>query len=425
MKFFFLLIVLTMISMFSIDFPKVQTYQIGGMYTYSYHDGRYADWGDLALKGARIAIDEINGSGLLDDARIEMKDENVVDYHCWPEGAESIAEDLFKRDIIAITGVDCSGPAVIISKVAEKYRKPAISYGANAATLTSPSKFPFFFRVVTPSSAYERYLVDIAANYGLKRIALFYTTDAWGIGACNVVQTAAMEAGLEVVVAYGYSRGTPVEVVERHMAEVKAKGIRNIFIAMPTPDTVIAFRTLTKLKLNQRGYAIFASEMISADETPDAVAGALGYLAPMTKLYPSAKLDAFRARLEKKLAHSIDPNSKSFVYAVLSYDHMLAVGYALKNATEAGEKAISGDVLMRYLRQVDFHGASGRINLSPGTNDRALMAVEIMNLHGYREDGMTVDFVPVGFVDPLTGKLTLDKSKILWPGKTTTPPKTE
>ncbi len=140
---------------------------------------------------------------------------------------------------------------------------------------------------------------------------------------------------------------------------------------MPTPDTVIAFRALTKLDMNQCGFAIFASEMISADETPDAVTGVLGYFAPMTKLYPSAKLDAFRAKLEKKLKTSVDRDSKSFVYSVLSYDHIYAIGHAIKSAKEAGEKVIDGEVLMNHLRNVDFAGASGRISLQPGTNDRA------------------------------------------------------
>lgn len=62
------------------------------------------------------------------------------------------------------------------------------------------------------------------------------------------------------------------------------------------------------------------------------------------------------------------------------------------------------------------------ISLSVFQIYRALMAVEIMNCHGYKKDGKTVDFVPVGFVDPLTGKLTLEESRILWPGGTSTPP---
>jgi ABC-type branched-subunit amino acid transport system substrate-binding protein len=351
-----------------------------------------------------------------------MKKKNIVDYHCWPEGADRIAEDLFRRDIIAITGVDCSGPAVIIAKIAENFKKPAISYGANAATLSSPDKFPYFFRVVTPSSTYERYLVDLAANYKLKQAALFYTTDSWGIGASEVVHQAAMEADLEIAITYGYPRDTSIDVVARHLAEVKNMGIRNIFITMPTPDTVVAFRAITKLEMNQRGYAIFASEMISADETPDAVTGVIGYFAPMTKLYPDKKLDIFRTKLEGKLKLSIDPNSKSFIYAALSFDHIYAIAHALKSAKDAGEKTIDGEVLMNYLRKVDFAGASGRITLQPGTNDRAHMAVDIMNCHGYKDDGETVNFVPVGFVDPSTGKLSLDESKIIWPGNTKIPP---
>ena len=67
-------------------------------------------------------------------------------------------------------------------------------------------------------------------------------------------------------------------------------------------------------------------------------------------------------------------------------------------------------------------GLSGRQNLAPGTNDREIMAVEIMNCQGYKEDGKTVRFVPVGFVDSVTGKLTIEEDKILWPGKTSTPP---
>ena len=38
------------------------------------------------------------------------------------------------------------------------------------------------------------------------------------------------------------------------------------------------------------------------------------------------------------------------------------------------------------------------------------------------DPGKTVSFVPVGFVDSVTGRLTLDEKKILWPGRTSTPP---
>ena len=73
---------------------------------------------------------------------------------------------------------------------------------------------------------------------------------------------------------------------------------------------------------------------------------------------------------------------------------------------------------MVYLRKMDFEGATGRITLVPGTNDRARMPVQIFNNHGYKSDNKTVNFVSVGSVNPETGELTLDEGAILWPGGT-------
>ena len=70
--------------------------------------------------------------------------------------------------------------------------------------------------------------------------------------------------------------------------------------------------------------------MISADEAPEAVAGSLGYFAPMAELVPSPKLSQFRSTLEQRLGTPVAPSSKAFFYAALSYDHMLALGYAIR-----------------------------------------------------------------------------------------------
>ena len=65
----------------SISFAE--TFEIGGLYTYHYHDGRYADWGDYARTAAYMAIDHINNKNLLDNNdRLNMRPENTIDYHC-------------------------------------------------------------------------------------------------------------------------------------------------------------------------------------------------------------------------------------------------------------------------------------------------------------------------------------------------------
>lgn len=400
---------------------EAKEYKVGGMYTLDYHDGRHADWGEYELEGAYMALEDINSSGMLGKDTLSMPPELVVNYLCWPEGAAEKARGLLEKDIVALTGVDCSGPAVLIAREAEKYKTPVVSVGANAASLSSPSEFPYYYRNVTPSTRYEGYLLEVARHYDIKEIALFHTTDAWGSGAAAVILNEADKLGINVRLSFGYSRNATVEEVQEKMEMVKKLGIKSIFITMPTPDTVTAFKTLTNLDMNKPGYSIFAGEMTSADEKPDAINGAFGYLAPMTKLPASKELDAFAERFSKRIGKPVDMNSKAFFYGVLSYDHMMALGLAMKDVL-GDKKEVTGDNLMAALRALSFEGLSGRQNLAPGTNDREIMAVEIMNCQGYKEDGKTVNFVPVGFVDSVTGRLTLDEKKILWPGRTSTPP---
>ena len=416
-----ILLVLLLTAIFS-SIGLAEIYDLGGMYTYHYRDGRYADWGDFERHGARIAIEEINASGILGDDRIRMTDENTIDYHCWPENAAIMAETLMKKGILVLTGADCSGPAVEIARVGAKYEIPVISNGANASMLSSVEEFPYFVRVVTPSEQYEGYLIDMAVHFGVEEIALFYTTDAWGLGAKNVINQYAKKHAIKIAQEYGYPRDTPYEDVKAYMEKVKQAGIKHIFNTSPTPDTVRMFRALHELGMNAPGYSFYAAEMISADEAPDAVAGSLGYFAPMNELMPSPKLSRFKSALEKRLGKTVDPSSKAFFYGALSYDHMLAVGYAIRDIKEAGEDVTSQN-MMKYLRRMNFDGATGHVSLVPGTNDRANMPVQIFNSHGYKADGKTVDLVSVGSVDPATGRLTVNEGAIVWPGNITTPPK--
>ena len=264
-----------------------QIYDLGGMYTYHYRDGRYSDWGDYSLHGSRIAIAEINDSGMLGDARSRMTNENTIDYHCWPENAALRAETLMQKDILVLTGADCSGPAVDIARVGEKYKIPVISNGSNASMLSSVEEFPYFVRVVSPSEQYEGYLINVAAHFGVEEIAYFYTTDAWGLGARDVIHESTQQRNINIVQEYSYPRDTSYDEIKSYMTKVKQAGIRHIVNTSPTPDTVRIFRALHELEMNEPGYSFYAAEMVSADEAPEAVAGSLGYFAPMVELMPS------------------------------------------------------------------------------------------------------------------------------------------
>ena len=385
------------------------------MYTYHYHDGRYADWGDYAREGAFIAIDEINRKRFLgSDNYLQLLPENTIDYHCWPSNAAEMAKTLFEKNILILTGADCSSPAVEIAKVASDYKIPVISNGANASSLSSKNDYPWFIRVVTPSEEYDRYLVELADNLGVKEVAYFYTTDAWGLGARKVINETTKIKNISIKREFGFKRDTSQAVIDKFVNEVAKEEIKNIIITGPTPDTVRVFKAINKFGLNKKGNTIFATEMISADESIEAVNGSKGYFAPMTLLENSKILESFKLKLEGKIKKDIDVNSKAFFYGALSYDHIYTVAHAINNMNKSNTP-VTSETLMSFLRKVDFIGATGRVYFSQNTNDRINMPLQIMNSHGYDTESNTVKFKSVAKVSS-DGRLIINKSKIIMPG---------
>ncbi len=144
------------------------------------------------------------------DKDLIMPDELIHDYHCWSENCVKLTEELMQKNILALTGVDCSGPAELISEVATKYQIPAVSNGANASSLSCSEKHPYFIRVVTPSETYDGYLVALAKHLGVKDAVFLYTTDAWGLGACKVVQEYAKKYQIHLKANIAYERDCSV-----------------------------------------------------------------------------------------------------------------------------------------------------------------------------------------------------------------------
>tara|TARA_B110000438_G_scaffold29848_1_gene29031 strand:+ start:237 stop:1496 length:1260 start_codon:yes stop_codon:yes gene_type:complete len=403
------------IFLFTASTTWSETFEIGGLYTYHYHDGRYADWGDYARVSALMSLEMINESNFLgDNDELIMRPENLIDYHCWPSNAAAMAETLIQKNILILTGTDCSSPAVEIANIATKYEIPVISNGANASSLSSRAKFPWFIRVVTPSEEYDRYLIELASHFKVKEIAYFYTTDAWGLGAKKVIHQSVKDKGIKITKEFGFERDTNQTTINQYMEDVVKSNINHIVITGPTPDTARVFRAINKFGLNKKGNTIYATEMISADEAPDIVQGSKGYFAPMTLLVKSKQLDEFKLSLENKLGKKVDVNSKAFFYGALSYDHIMTVGYAIRNMKNQGVD-ITRKNLMSFLRDVDFLGVTGRVYFSKTSNDRINMPLQIVNSHGLDAASNTVKFESIAIANT-EGDLVIDDSKILLPG---------
>ena len=141
-----------------------------GMYTYDYHDGRHADWGSTGSTPPRWRSRTSTPPVCSGGNTLNMPPELVIDYHCWPEGAAEKARSLLKQNIVALTGVDCSGPAVLIAKEAENSKD---SCGVRRRQRRKPEPPPnsLLLPQRDSSTKYEGYLLEVAKHYDIKEIA--------------------------------------------------------------------------------------------------------------------------------------------------------------------------------------------------------------------------------------------------------------
>jgi len=397
-------------------------YNIAGMFSLSYANGLKADWGNYALHSAQFAIEDINTSGILGEDN----------YRCRIQGSDVIADKLFKKKgIVAMVGADCSGPAVKIARVGAKYKIPTISYGSNAESLSSVKNFPYFIRVVSPSSVIDTSLVRTAKYFGAKTISIFHTTDAWGMGGMESASEEAKKQGLKIDTC-GYPRNTNFYKVFTWLSNKKAMGIKHFAIIMPVPDTYTVYMAAKSLGMTKPGYYFYSSEMLSADNPPKGIYAAIGSFAPKAKMPEGKKIDELREKLSKVEGKKIDANDVTFYWGVMGYDNIWAVAHAIKEAKDDGVTNITGEKLMPYLRKINYDGLSGKISIRPGTNDRAAMDLSIMNLRGYvdPENGyishwlrkitdpksLNIVYEPIGVLDSITDTLTIDENKVILTG---------
>ena len=93
----------------------------------------------------------------------------------------------------------------------------------------------------------------------------------------------------------------------------------------------------------------------------------------------------------------------------------MAIGHSIKKIKDNNQVVNRGN-LMQHLRTIDFNGLTGRVAIKEGTNDRNNMTIQIMNSHGFDQINNSVKFVPVGYIDPQTETLLLEREKMILPG---------
>ena len=420
---------------------SARVYQVGGQFTLTYSNGLPADWGEYALTSAQIAIEDINKSGLLGDDSIEMKEEHIYDCHCAAQGAEQLGEAMFSiPEIVAVLGVDCTDPALAMAPIAERYKKPIISYGERSEAMSVVEDYPYFVTDLAPSSYFERVLFSVADKFKLNNIANFHTTDLWGLSSMKMINKECTKRNIGVAGTFGYPKNSSFSTVYYELAKAKAMGIKTYFISMSCPDHTIFFQAVKALGMDKEGYVYLGSELLSPNNTQMGILGSIGKFAPSVTMPDTKQFKSYVSELSSRLNQTVDPNSSAMLWGVLGYEHVWILAHAIARGKEDGLKEVTHENLMKYIRQVEFEGFTGRVNIKKGTNSREVMKIDLLNAQGFENaeqsyisrwwytvmnsSGPKLKYIKVGQLDD-NDRFTFDESKALWPGKVKTAPKGE
>lgn len=198
--------------------------------------------------GARLAVDELNGKGVMiagKKARIELlAEDDAAD----PKTATIVAQRLIDQKIAGVIGHLNSGTSIPASKLYSDNGIVQISPSATAVKYTAQG-FKTAYRVMTNDEQQGRVVGEyIAKRLGAKKVAIIDDRSAYGQGLADEVEKAAKAAGAEVVAReYTSDKATDFTAI---LTSIKGKSPDAIFFGGMDPQAAPMVQQMKRLGIN-------------------------------------------------------------------------------------------------------------------------------------------------------------------------------
>lgn len=309
--------------------------------------GDAASWGEAGKEGIDIAIDEVNGKGGINGKKVAVMYE---DSQAQPEKGVSAMLKLATIDNVpAVIGDIVSATTLAAAPIAEKNNVVLLSPTASAPKITEAGKY--IFRIWPSDLAEGTAIAEFAANtLRVKRIAILYIQNDYGIGLQQVFEKRFKELGGKTLLSVAYKQDETD--FRPHLTKIKAQKPEAIYLVSYYKDAALILKQAKQLKINAKFLGTTAIEEPKLFE----IAGdaAEGVIYPISSGYdPDSKETAVSKFIEDfKKKYNKDPG---FVQAQ-TYD-------AAKLVTTAMQKGgLTGPAIQKYLETLKgYNGVTGVI----------------------------------------------------------------
>ena len=188
--------------------------------------GQYTAFGQRQLNGMQMWADDVNARGALLGRGIELV---YYDDKSDSETSAELYERLISEDNVdLLLGPYSSELTLAASSVAERHNFPMLATAASATKIFSRG-YQNIFGMDVPANEYMTMFLEIAAEHGIKRIALIYADTEFAREVAEGVRAWKTSHGLDIVLDEAYDRDNPefsglVERIIRSNPEVVVGG---------------------------------------------------------------------------------------------------------------------------------------------------------------------------------------------------------
>ncbi|MEH0018215.1 MAG: branched-chain amino acid ABC transporter substrate-binding protein [Desulfobacter sp.] len=209
------------LAVFTVQGVAAETIKIGSAGVIS---GDLAPYGISALRGAEMAVEEINAAGGVLGKKLEIMPGDDV---CKPEIAVNMATKLVSDGAQMIVGHVCSGCTIAANKIYKDAKLLVVSPSSTADPLTLSGDHPNFFRTIAYDGAQARLMTTFVKNeLKAKKVALIHDKGDYGKGQMDLAMNE-FDAlgGVDVVLFEGVTTGAVdysaiVQKIKRSKADV-------------------------------------------------------------------------------------------------------------------------------------------------------------------------------------------------------------
>jgi len=305
--------------------------------------GGAAKYGEDLKRGYDLAVEEINGKGGVNGAKIKLIYE---DSEAQPPKAVSAARKLIDRDkIVTILGGFGSSATLAVAPIAENKKVVLLSSASSSPKVTDAGDYIFRNEISDRYGAKET--ARLFFDLGFRKIGVLFINNDFGIDFCNMVQKTYKELAGTVTAAETFEQDA--KDLRTQLMKIKESDPKAILI-VSYKEAILILKQMRELGIRKQilSTALFEDPEI-LEKVGDIAEGAIyTYYGTFDTKSQDVRIREFIKNFRKK--YGVDPE----YYAPIGYDAVKILALAIEKGGFKPEQ------IKNALYQIkDFPGLSG------------------------------------------------------------------